>query len=158
MGFLRLIKAIVCFAYILWVTFSIKALVDTSDADIRHVCESSNLWACLITIVILIILGILDYLYYESSNKKEELVEAITILYCRLIVWAALTIWIGVELFNPCAIKSKPTSVYLMLLIHFCSAVVFFSWRLLSLMYGCICGIEESKETNSILYNEFDKV
>ena len=153
MGFLRLIKAIVCVAYILWVTFSIKALVDTTDADIRHVCESSNLWACLITFVILIILGILGYLCSESSNKKEEVVEASTILCCRLIVWAALTIWIGVELFNPCAIKSKPTSVYLMLLIHFCSAVVFFSWRLLSLIYECICGREESKESNGLLYD-----
>ena len=85
MGFLRLIKAIVCVAYILWVTFSIKALVDTTDADIRHVCESSNLWACLITFVILIILGILGYLCSESSNKKEEVVEASTILCCRLI-------------------------------------------------------------------------
>lgn len=158
MGFSRLLRAIVCIAYILWVTFSIKALVDTTDADIRHVCESSNLWACLITIVILTIAWILSYLCSDSSKKKEEVVEASTTACCQLIVWAALTIWIGVELFNPCAIKNKPTSVYLMLLIHFCSTVGLFSLMLLCLMCGYICGREESKETNSLLYDVSEKV
>ena len=144
MGCTLFLQGCLCIAYILWVSFSINALVGTTDADIRHVCESSNLWACLITMVILTILRILKYICCASSKKEEEEVEASTTACCQLIVWAALTIWIGVELFNPCAIKHKPTTVYQMLLIHFWSTVSFISLGLLYLICGC--GSEEKKE------------
>ena len=125
-------------ALICWIVYSIIALANNSNDDIRDICSDSNLWACLLTMVIL---SLIQVGTGKSSASKEEGEPPIAAC-CSLVISIGFFIWEAIELFNPCALNSRPTSVYIMLLIHFCFVAVLLGFLcfvgLANLVFGTI--------------------
>ena len=139
-------------AWICWIIYSIIALANNSNDDIRDICSDSNLWACLLTIVILSLIQVVSG---KSSASKEEGEPPIAAC-CSLVISIGFFIWEAIELFNPCALNSRPTSVYIMLLIHFCFVAVVLSLLIIAgIVYCCAvaCCMNKENEDGSTWVN-----
>ena len=144
---LGLAAAVIC-----WIVYSIIALANNSNDDIRDICNDSNLWACLLTMVIL---SLIQVGTGKSSASKEEGEPPIAAC-CSLVISIGFFIWEAIELFNPCALNSRPTSVYIMLLIHFCFVAVLLGFLIIAgLVYCCFvaCCMNKENEDGSTWVN-----
>lgn len=134
-----IVVCIVC-AYVVWAVFSIKALVHTSNEEITDKCSKSDIWICLLVIVIISALQV--FTNNTSSENKEK--DAMKIeqsihydLYAKIVLNIALVIWVGIELFEPCAQdKLQDTSVYVTLKIWFYASIIGVS---LGILMSCCC-------------------
>ena len=127
----------VAIALICWIVYSIIALVNNSNDDIRAVCNDSNLWACLLTMVIL---SLIQVGTGKSAASKEE-GETPVAACCSLVISIGLFIWEAIELFNPCIqdhYGDSRSGVYLMLFIHFCFVAVILGLLIVGGIVFCI--------------------
>ena len=132
-------------AWICWIIYSIIALANNSNDHIRAICNDSNIWACLLTMVVISLIQF----FVVKQNKSQDEDSSPVAACCSLVVSIGLYIWEAIELFNPCAYDSRPTNVYTMLLIHFCfTSIVLGLLIVVGLAYCfllCCCG-EKTQE------------
>lgn len=102
---------------IIWEVYAIISLVNNSNTDIQNICPESNIWAALLSIVIVTGINMLirTRKNTKSNNDKNNKGEAIS--SC---LGLALFIWLCVELFNTCALNNlHENSVYVLSNIYF---------------------------------------
>ncbi|MBI96146.1 hypothetical protein CL656_03280, partial [bacterium] len=90
---------------ILWLIFSIKALVNESNNSLQEKCKNNNVWAVLLSVtaitVIQIICKIMTNYDDDDNNNNNNNNKSNIIISCCFNI--ALFIWGGFELYTPCA-------------------------------------------------------
>ena len=145
-------------AWICWIVYSIIALSNNSNDHIQEICDDSNIWACLLTMVVI---SLLQFFVVKQNKSRDEDSSPVAAC-CSLVVSIGLYIWEAIELFNPCAYDSRPTNVYTMLLIHFCfTSIVLGLLLAVGLAYClllCCCGEKTQepavKKSNALPYQQ----
>tara|TARA_B100000963_G_C22562900_1_gene642296 strand:- start:311 stop:913 length:603 start_codon:yes stop_codon:yes gene_type:complete len=103
--------------FITWLGFSINALSNTSNSDIKDKCEKSNIWALMIIIIITSIMHILSLLFYKNKNDNDNKIIPSVIQVCLQI---AISVWLGIELHTNCAKNNlNDEKIYILLLYWF---------------------------------------
>ena len=116
---------------IIWVIFAIKALVNNTNSDIKDKCPKSDIWAVLLTNVIIFGINLLASLI---NNKKEEddNYRKNIVMFC---IQISILIWGGFELNTACARNNlNDEKVYIMLTYWF-----YFGCSMIGLITICTC-------------------
>ena len=132
--------------YLTWLGFAIKALTNVSNNDIKDKCDSSDLWALLLTIVIYNGLSLLTKLLSsKSSEYEEDKVETYQNEVIKFCLALGLLIWCGIELMEPC-VQEKLTNnrIYVLLEYWF-----FFGCAFLGLLVCISCGLITLRSVNN---------
>ena len=117
-GFILLMLGIVV-GWITWAIFSVTALVNTSNDEIKDKCSDSNLW---ILLLLTVIIGFINLLTSNVKSNKEDEEQKVNVV--NSLVSIALLIWSGIELFSPCALDNlDDTRIYLLVEINFWAGV-----------------------------------
>ena len=129
-GFGILVLLGVCVGYLVWIGFSIKALTNVSNEDIKDKCEKSDLWPLLLTIVIYNGLSILVQLMTPTSNEhSDNRVQTYENEVIKMFLGLGLLIWTGIELMEPCVQKKLTNNIIYILLEYWfffgCAAFAF---------------------------------
>lgn len=86
-----------------WFILSCIALGSFNDADVRAACPESNLWAALLTWVIIV--GVSLFGGGSAAKNKNDNTDTL-VKICggvfALCVWGGLNAWLGAELFSGC--------------------------------------------------------
>ena len=104
--FINSFKVIFVSGIISWCVISIIALANENNNEIRAICEKSNLWSVLITVLMVTIILTSHLITYDlliSKYNYNILNKKIFILFANIIV--LLFIWCCVELYNNCSKK-----------------------------------------------------
>ena len=106
--FIKIIKGLVVIGIIVWCIFSITALANEPNYDIRQICEKSNLWGVLITLVLITIILTSHIIIYDvliSKYNYNVIIKKQDLIYVLVIIIFILLIWSCIELYNNCAKK-----------------------------------------------------
>lgn len=104
--FINSFKVIFVSGIISWCVISIIALANENNNEIRAICEKSNLWSVLITVLMVTIILTSHLITYDlliSKYNYNILNKKIFILFANIIF--LLFIWCCVELYNNCSKK-----------------------------------------------------
>ena len=104
--FINSFKVIFVSGIISWCVISIIALANENNNEIRGICEKSNLWSVLITVLMVTIILTSHLITYDlliSKYNYNILNKKIFILFANIIF--LLFIWCCVELYNNCSKK-----------------------------------------------------
>ena len=94
--------------YVTWIILSIIALANNSNDDIRDKCDNSNIWVCLL---ILVVIGILSIISGSKSSEDKK-----TTILPIVLFNIAFIIWVGIELYKPCALNHlSDMNIYIIL-------------------------------------------
>jgi hypothetical protein len=81
-----------------WIVFSVIALINETDNEVRSACSDSNLWQCMCCITAFTGFNLLVSMYKSSENTKGS-----TLAVCFTL---AGFIWMATELFQPCSMDN----------------------------------------------------
>lgn len=104
--FINSFKVIFVTVIISWCVISIIALANENNNEIRAICEKSNLWSVLITVLMLTIILTSHLITYDlliSKYNYNILNKKIFILFANIIF--LLFVWSCIELYNNCSKK-----------------------------------------------------
>ena len=104
--FINSFKILFVTGIISWSVISIIALTNENNNEIRAICEKSNLWSVLITVLMVTIILTSHLITYDlliSKYNYNILNKKIFILFANIIF--LLFIWCCVELYNNCSKK-----------------------------------------------------
>ena len=104
--FINSFKVIFVSGIISWCVISIIALANENNNEIRAICEKSNLWSVLITVLMVTIILTTHLITYDlliSKYNYNILNKKIFILLANIIF--LLFIWCCIELYNNCSKK-----------------------------------------------------
>jgi|TARA_Y100000992_G_scaffold302551_2_gene277248 hypothetical protein len=108
-----LIIIIICLliGLLVWDGFAIKAMIETTNKDVKNICEKSNLWSY---VGVLMLYNLSLFIYYLSSLKvhftNNDIVCMLGCLYISVIVFSC---WGSLEIFgNSCSSKLTNTLLY----------------------------------------------
>lgn len=126
-------------SYIIWMVFAIKSLINNSNQDIKDKCENSDIWVCLLVVVIISGLQLITNNNSLVSNKTESESEtSMYSIFVKVVLDITVAIWAGIELFNPCVQdKLDVNNVYIMLEIWFYASCVMLG--LVLVIFCCSC-------------------
>ena len=99
-------KIIFVIGIISWCVISIIALANKNNNEIRAICENSNLWSVLITVLIVTIILTSHLITYDlliSKYNYNIVTKKIFILFTNIIF--LLFVWCCMELYNNCSKK-----------------------------------------------------
>ena len=117
--------------YVAWLILSIIALSNKSNDDIKDICPNSNIWVCLL---ILVVMGVLSILGGSKSGEKKE-GTILVIASFNL----AFVIWVGLELHKQCAVDHlSDMTIYMYLSAWFWCAISIFGFILVGLCGACV--------------------
>ena len=102
------------FAYIAWLIFSIKALTNTSNREIKDKCEKSDIWALMLTLIIVSGIYILSAII--NNDKNNEITNKNSTIFINSCLQIALTVWTGIEINSNCAKNNLNDKTIYMLL------------------------------------------
>ena len=104
--FIKIIKGLVVIGIIIWSVFSIIALANESNYKIRQICEKSNLWSILITILLMTIILTTHLITYDVLiGKYNYNIINKKIIFVLVNIIFILLIWSCIELYNQCSKK-----------------------------------------------------
>jgi hypothetical protein len=113
-----------------WLILSIIALANNSNDDIQDICPNSNLWVCLLILVVISLTGSLG-VSNSGDNKPGAAVVA-------MLFNMALSIWIGLELHKQCAVDNlSEMNIYMYLYAWFWFAVSVFGILIIAFIGVC---------------------
>jgi hypothetical protein len=116
--------------YVTWIILSIIALSNNSKDDIQDICSNSNLWVCLLVLIVFSFVGSLG-----ASNSNEKKTEAAII---NLLFTIGLSIWVGMELHKQCVVDNlSDMNIYIYLNVWFWFAVSIFGIVIVALIVTC---------------------
>lgn len=104
--FINSFKVIFVTGIISWCVTSIIALANENNNEIRAICEKSNLWSVLITVLMVTIILTSHLITYDlliSKYNYNILNKKIFILFANIIF--LLFVWSCIELYNNCSKK-----------------------------------------------------
>lgn len=104
--FINCFKVIFVTVIISWCVISIIALANENNNEIRAICEKSNLWSVLITVLMVTIILTSHLITYDlliSKYNYNILNKKIFILFANIIF--LLFVWSCIELYNNCSKK-----------------------------------------------------
>jgi len=104
--FINSFKVIFVSGIISWCVISIIALANENNNEIRAICEKSNLWSVLITVLMVTIILTTHLITYDlliSKYNYNILNKKIFILFVNIIF--LLFVWSCIELYNNCSKK-----------------------------------------------------
>lgn len=104
--FINSFKVIFVSGIISWCVISIIALANENNNEIRAICEKSNLWSVLITVLMVTIILTSHLITYDlliSKYNYNILNKKIFILFANIIF--LLFVWSCIELYNNCSKK-----------------------------------------------------
>ena len=104
--FINSFKLIFVTGIIVWCIISIISLANENNNEIRVICEKSNLWSVLITVLMVTIILTSHVITYDLLIRKYNynvLNKKIFILFANIIF--LLFIWCCIELYNNCSKK-----------------------------------------------------
>ena len=104
--FINCFKVIFVTGIIAWCVTSIIALANENNNEIRTICEKSNLWSVLITVLMVTIILTSHLITYDlliSKYNYNILNKKIFILFANIIF--LLFVWSCIELYNNCSKK-----------------------------------------------------
>ena len=114
--------------YVAWLILSIIALSNKSNDDIKDICPNSNIWVCLL---ILVVIGVLSIIGGSKSGEKKEGTLVVVLLFN-----IAFIIWVGIEVHNSCALNNlSDMTIYVYL-----SAWFWFAISIFGLVIVGLCG------------------
>ena len=114
--------------YVAWLILSIIALSNKSNDDIKDICPNSNIWVCLL---ILVVIGVLSIIGGSKSGEKKEGTLVVVLLFN-----IAFIIWVGIEVHNSCALNNlSDMTIYMYL-----SAWFWFTISIFGLLIVGLCG------------------
>ena len=102
--FIKFIKVLIILGIFIWSVFSITALANESNYEIKKICSKSNLWSVLITVLLITIILVTHLITYDilvnkynynNINKK--------IIFILINILFVLLVWSCIELYNPCS-------------------------------------------------------
>lgn len=131
--------------YVTWIILSIIALSNNSKDDIQDICPNSNLWVCLLVLIVFSLLGSL-----AASKSNEKKTEAAII---NLLFTIGLSIWVGMELHKQCVVDNlSDMNIYIYLNVWFWFAVSVFGIVIVALIVTCCVagGVNVVMEKNKI--------
>ena len=142
---------------VVWEIFTIMALVNNSDAEIKAICGGSNLWGALLATCIIVGLNLLVHNKPRSNddpNKSGATASCLTL---------GIFIWLCVELFNDCAISNlRNNQLHILGYIYFWIIIGIISLMFLVLICGgcifCVAAVSEEKTNNTTENVVLDKV
>ena len=115
---------------ITWLILSIIALANNSNDDIQDICPNSNLWVCLLILVVISLTGTLGV---SNSGDKKPGAAVVAMLFTM-----ALAIWVGLELHKQCAVDNlSEMHIYMYLYAWFWFAVSVFGILIIALIGVC---------------------
>ena len=125
-------------AYITWMVFAIKAISNTSNADIKDICKNSDMWVLMLLIIIISGCSVLSSINRNEENTRSQNKSIVQILtFCSSIV---LIILVGIELNESCAKNNlNNENIYILLNYWFyfgCVSIIV--TVLLYSVYGCL--------------------
>tara|TARA_B100000902_G_scaffold351490_1_gene361514 strand:- start:375 stop:935 length:561 start_codon:yes stop_codon:yes gene_type:complete len=100
--FIKIIKGIVVIGIIVWCIFSITALANETNYKIRQICEKSNLWGLLITLLLITIILTTHIITYDVLIGKYNVINK-KIIFVLVNIIFMLLIWCCIELYNQCS-------------------------------------------------------
>ena len=104
--FINSFKILFVTGIISWSVISIIALTNENNNEIRAICEKSNLWSVLITVLMVTIILTTHLITYDlliSKYNYNILNKKIFILFANIIF--LLFVWSCIELYNNCSKK-----------------------------------------------------
>lgn len=104
--FINSFKILFVTGIISWSVISIIALTNENNNEIRAICEKSNLWSVLITVLMVTIILTSHLITYDlliSKYNYNILNKKIFILFANIIF--LLFVWSCIELYNNCSKK-----------------------------------------------------
>ena len=117
--------------YVAWLILSIIALSNKSNDDIKDICPNSNIWVCLL---ILVVIGVVSILGGSKSGEKKEGTILIILLFN-----IAFVIWVGLEVHKQCAVDHlSDMTIYMYLSAWFWFAISIFGFILVGLCGACV--------------------
>lgn len=123
----------IAIGYITWLVFAIKAISNTSNQDIKDICNKSDMWPLTLTIIIVSGCTMLTSIL---SSKKEEEENNNGPKVLSICLQLALVIWCGIELNTSCAKDNlDDENIYILLNYWFYFGCV--SLGLTIIMLGC---------------------
>ena len=122
---------------LIWDGFAIKAMIQTTNKDVKYMCEKSNLW---FYVGVFMIYNLSLFIYYLSSLKvhftNNDILCMLGCLYISVIVFSC---WGSLEIFgNSCPSKLTNTLLYklgyIILMLHY---LLFSILPLIIIVYIC---------------------
>lgn len=114
--------------YVAWLILSIIALSHKSNDDIKDICPNSNIWVCLL---ILVVIGVLSIVGGSKSGEKKEGTIVVILMFN-----IAFIIWVGLEVHKQCALDNlSDMTIYMYL-----SAWFWFAISIFGLVIVGLCG------------------
>ena len=114
--------------YVAWPILSIIALANKSNDDIKDICPNSNIWVCLL---ILVVIGVLSIVGGSKSGEKKEGTIVVILMFN-----IAFIIWVGLEVHKQCAVDNlSDMTIYMYL-----SAWFWFAISIFGLVIVGLCG------------------
>jgi hypothetical protein len=127
---------------VVWEIFTIMALVNNSDAEIKAICGGSNLWGALLATCIIVGLNLLVHNKPRSNDDPNKSGATASCLALGIFIWLC------VELFNDCAIsKLRNNNIHILGYIYFWIIIAIISLMFLVLICGgcifCVAAVTE---------------
>ena len=152
-----IIQLLLSIGMVVWEIFTIIALVNNSDAEIKAVCGGSNLWGALLATCIIVGLNLLIQNKPRSNDDPNKSGATASCL------GLGIFIWLCVELFNDCAMSNlRNNDLHILGYIYFWLVIAMLSLLFLVLMCGgcyfCVAAVSEEKNNNNTENVVLDKV
>ena len=106
--FIKIIKGLVVIGIIIWSIFSITALANENNYEIRKKCEKSKLWSVLITLILVTLILTTHIIIYDvliSKYNYNVIIKKQDLIFVLVNTIFILLIWSCIELYNNCAKK-----------------------------------------------------
>ena len=131
-----------------WEIFTIMALVNNSDAEIKAICGGSNLWGALLATCIIVGLNLLIQNKPRSNDDPNKSGATASCLALGIFIWLC------VELFNDCAMSNlRNNQLHILGYIYFWIIIGIISLAFLVLICGgcifCVAAVSEEKNNNT---------
>lgn len=131
-----------------WEIFTIMALVNNSDAEIKAICGGSNLWGALLATCIIVGLNLLIQNKPRSNDDPNKSGATASCLALGIFIWLC------VELFNDCAMSNlRNNQLHILGYIYFWIIIGIISLAFLVLICGgcifCVSAVSEEKNNNT---------
>lgn len=102
--FIKIIKVLIILGIIIWSVFSITALANENNYEIKKKCSKSNLWSVLITVLLITIILVTHLITYDTLvNKYNYNNINKKFIFILINILFVLLVWSCIELYNPCS-------------------------------------------------------
>ena len=134
--------------YVTWIILSIIALANKSNDDIRDKCDNSNIWVCLL---ILVVIGILSIISGSKSSEDKK-----TTILPIVLFNIAFIIWVGIELYKPCALNHlSDMNIYIILYAWFWFSICIIGILIIALC--CLCTVACEMDNIILKHGNFEQ-